>query len=158
MTSEVTQAALEPCPFCGGEAFTVEEHWRDGSIRGGEPICKGCGVKMPRHWSKRKAGAITAWNTRLTAKSGEEKRESFPTKDAYMRACRALRWRHAELRAHGIEPMQITDDHPESPPVSYDFGVVEAQLFARLVDAGTDNECWVICAEADPGAVAFRSI
>lgn len=36
MTSEVTQAALEPCPFCGGEAFTVEEHWRDGSIRGGD--------------------------------------------------------------------------------------------------------------------------
>lgn len=73
MTSEVTQAALEPCPFCGGEAFTVEEHWRDGSIRGGEPICKGCGVKMPRHWSKRKADAIAAWNTRLTAQSGEDR-------------------------------------------------------------------------------------
>jgi hypothetical protein len=28
-------------------------------------------------------------------------------------------------------------------------------IFCRCIDPGTDNECWVICAESDPGAVAF---
>lgn len=56
---------LKPCPLCGGEAFMQDEHWRDGSLRGREPICRQCGLKMPRHWRGRnEANAIAAWNTR----------------------------------------------------------------------------------------------
>ena len=28
-------------------------------------------------------------------------------------------------------------------------------VYLRCVDAGTDCECWVVCAKGDPGAVAF---
>jgi hypothetical protein len=28
-------------------------------------------------------------------------------------------------------------------------------VYLRCVDPGTDNECWVVCAEGDPGAKAF---
>lgn len=30
-----------------------------------------------------------------------------------------------------------------------------AVVHLREVDAGTDNACWVVCAEGDPGAVVF---
>lgn len=61
----VDKGALKPCPLCGGEAFMQDEHWYDGSLRGREPICRRCGLKMPRHWRGRKeAGAIAAWNAR----------------------------------------------------------------------------------------------
>lgn len=39
-----------------------------------------------------------------------------PTLDAYQAACRALHWRTAELRAHGIEPVAIPADAPHDPP------------------------------------------
>lgn len=39
-----------------------------------------------------------------------------PTPDAYMRACRALHWRTAQLKAHGIEPVTITEAMPQYPP------------------------------------------
>lgn len=29
------------------------------------------------------------------------------------------------------------------------------RVWLRCVDPGTDNECWVVCAKGDPGAVAF---
>lgn len=29
------------------------------------------------------------------------------------------------------------------------------RVFLRCVDPGTDNECWVVCAKGDPGAVSF---
>lgn len=28
-------------------------------------------------------------------------------------------------------------------------------VYLKLLDAGTDNECWVVCAKGDPGAVPF---
>lgn len=29
------------------------------------------------------------------------------------------------------------------------------RVYLRRVDAGTPNECWVVCAKGDPGALAF---
>jgi Lar family restriction alleviation protein len=52
------------CPFCGGHAIMQEPHWRDGNLRGEEPFCQKCGVKMPRYWPMREAEAIAAWNQR----------------------------------------------------------------------------------------------
>lgn len=45
----------------------------------------------------------------------------YPTEDAYMRACRALHWRNAQLRAHGIEPDQLANDAPHYPPEGHVF-------------------------------------
>jgi hypothetical protein len=50
----------------------------------------------------------------------------YPTEDAYMRACRALHWRTAQLRAHGVEPIRLTDDMGHYPPEDFDFATVEA--------------------------------
>lgn len=64
MTSEVTQAALEPCPLCGSRAFFAPHH-------AGFPvwcITDRCLRLPPR---ETKAEAVAAWNTRLTAQSGE---------------------------------------------------------------------------------------
>ena len=67
MTSELTQAALEPCPFCGTTCDTVATI--DGSpIEMHSVICRSCGAMIPR---ATEAEAIAAWNTRLTAQSGE---------------------------------------------------------------------------------------
>ena len=79
MTSEVTQAALEPCPWCG----TVEHlsfQW-PGSMTADMPdsrcrvVCThidhgtAVGVVGPTAYGK--FAAATAWNTRLTAQSGD---------------------------------------------------------------------------------------
>lgn len=45
----------------------------------------------------------------------------YPTEEAYLAACRALHWRTAELRFHGIEPIQIPPDAPHEPPADFDF-------------------------------------
>jgi len=29
------------------------------------------------------------------------------------------------------------------------------RIYLRCVDAGTDNECWIVCAKGDPGAIPF---
>lgn len=64
MTSEVTQAALEPCPLCGSRAFFAPHPT-------GFPvwcIIDRCLRLPPR---ETKAEAIAAWNTRLSATSGD---------------------------------------------------------------------------------------
>lgn len=48
------------------------------------------------------------------------------TDAAYLTACRALNWRNAQLRAHGIEPLKLTEEHGHEPPIGYDFSA-EAQ-------------------------------
>lgn len=48
--------------------------------------------------------------------------DNYPTEDAYMAACRALHWRTAELRFHGIEPIAIPQDASHYPPDNFDFG------------------------------------
>lgn len=30
-------------------------------------------------------------------------------------------------------------------------------VFLRLIDSGTPNECWMVCAKGDPGAVKFTA-
>lgn len=30
------------------------------------------------------------------------------------------------------------------------------RIYLRCVDPGTDNECWVVCAKGDTGALPFR--
>jgi len=52
----------------------------------------------------------------------EGKKNVSPTDDAYMRACRALNWRNAELRFYGLEPIALPDDAPHYPPDDFDFG------------------------------------
>lgn len=49
--------------------------------------------------------------------------QGYPTEDAYLAACRALHWRTAELRAHGVEPVTLPQDVSHYPPDDYDFGV-----------------------------------
>lgn len=46
-----------------------------------------------------------------------------PTVDAYMRTCRALNWRTAQLRANGIEPGILRDDAPHEPPEDFKWPV-----------------------------------
>jgi len=76
MTSEVTQAALEPCPFCGGMA--VEETSKGPT---GERYrwvqCEKCGAMSECCDDSARANnpdepePALLWNTRLTAQSGE---------------------------------------------------------------------------------------
>jgi len=61
---------------------------------------------------------------------------SYPTEDAYMRACRALHWRTAQLRAHGIEPDPIADDAPHDPPEGHVFTTVSGSRSDRDVAVG----------------------
>lgn len=69
MTSEVMQAALEPCPFCGSDQVATSDGFADFED---EPdwgaFCKMCEATVCRHTE---VEAISAWNTRLTAQSGE---------------------------------------------------------------------------------------
>jgi hypothetical protein len=48
--------------------------------------------------------------------------QGYPTEDAFLAACRALHWRTAELRYHGIEPVALPQDAAHYPPDDYDFG------------------------------------
>lgn len=69
MTSEVTQAALEPCPFCGsGEIETYDGFAEFEGEADWAVFCNMCEATV---CGNTEAEAITAWNTRLTAQSGE---------------------------------------------------------------------------------------
>lgn len=62
--SMVTQAALEPCPFCGCEAEFHPTFW------GLQPqISCQCGAKV---WAHSEAEALSAWNTRTAAQPERE--------------------------------------------------------------------------------------
>jgi Lar family restriction alleviation protein len=65
----MTDEALKPCPFCGGEASPFEDYghssaWEVGCFNGD------CRVE-PHVWEKTKAEAIAAWNTRYKPKAEE---------------------------------------------------------------------------------------
>lgn len=74
MTSEVTQALL-PCPFCGGEAdiFHVPDgaHAQCFECEANSSIFDGARDGKGRDSEYAHEDAFTAWNTRLTAQSGE---------------------------------------------------------------------------------------
>lgn len=66
------------------------------------------------------------------------------TESAYLRTCRALNWRTAQLRANGIEPLKLTDEHPHDPPVGFDFDVEEAGAAMRgSLDANLARALWL---------------
>ncbi len=66
------------------------------------------------------------------------------TDDAYLRTCRALNWRTAQLRANGIEPLKLTDEHPHEPPVGFDFDVEEAGSAMRgSLDSNLARALWL---------------
>lgn len=65
-----------------------------------------------------------------------------PTEDSYMAACRALHWRVAELRAHGIEPIRIPMDAPHYPPEGYSFPAPQAQPLAAWHEDMGDVLWW----------------
>jgi len=56
------------------------------------------------------------------------------TDEAYLRVCRAHNWHRAQLRAHGIEPFQLSPDSPHDPPVSFDFGAPQVKDLDWLLD------------------------
>lgn len=76
------------------------------------------------------------------------------TDEAYLRTCRALNWRNAQLRAHGIEPLKLTDEHGHEPPLGFDFGVPEKRTFAPPEEAAAEQydpafvEAWIAMEEA----------
>jgi len=51
----------------------------------------------------------------------------YPTEDAYMAVCRANHWKTAQLRFHGIEPIDLTkiEDITHYPPEDFDFKAAE---------------------------------
>lgn len=50
-----------------------------------------------------------------------------PTMDSYLATCRALHWRHGQLRANGIEPITLTAEDTYEPPVGTDFLARQAE-------------------------------
>lgn len=68
------------------------------------------------------ATLITETCQTLLAEAGK----IYPTEDAYMAACRAGHWRNGQLRAYGIEPLQLTPDMPHYPPEDFDWQAAEA--------------------------------
>lgn len=56
--------------------------------------------------------------------------QGYPTEDAYMRNCRALNWRTAQLRQAGIEPLNLMElngeaEVPHYPPDHFRFPITE---------------------------------
>ena len=66
-------------------------------------------------------------NLDLVAVAEELDKRIAPTEDAYVNACRALHWRTAQLRAHGIEPIRLAHDAEHNPPEDFDFLAAEAK-------------------------------
>jgi hypothetical protein len=38
------------------------------------------------------------------------------------------------------------------------YGAQPPVIYLREVDSGTPNECWVVCAKGDPGAIQFQPV
>lgn len=57
---------LKPCPFCGGEAHLRPEIKYSTGEETGEwtVLCPPCDLFPDQSWSKPRAEAIAAWNTR----------------------------------------------------------------------------------------------
>jgi hypothetical protein len=78
-----------------------------------------------------------------------------PTVDAWSAACRALHWRTAELRHHGIEPIRLPADAAHYPPEGYDFGHGPATDIAFLLSViDSCDEAGAPSCEMEPEDVA----
>lgn len=66
---------------------------------------------------------LARWIVEDLRKAGYD--PEYPTVDAYMAAARAVHWRNAQLRAYGIEPLDLNAPDLPSDPYSYDFGAGE---------------------------------
>ena len=62
---------LRPCPFCGGEAHVMAQHWDDGSHVWWVE-CRACGAEAKR--CDDGLEAIDAWNTRAERTCKQEER------------------------------------------------------------------------------------
>lgn len=75
-----------------------------------------------------------------------------------MAACRALHWRTAQLRAHGIEPDTIAPDAPHDPPADHVFDSVRNRgggEAALAIGEHAFRAGWAACdATMDDGLVA----
>nr|MBA4770794.1 restriction alleviation protein, Lar family [Sphingobium sp.] len=71
MQNDKLVEALEPCPFCGGEAerFTINE---EGDNFGGDVICcKSCGASSHVEFG-RKENLVSCWNRRATLSRSDD--------------------------------------------------------------------------------------
>ena len=84
--------ALEPCPFCGGEAerVDIDPMQEEFANAGGSVIqCKSCGASSPVHFD-RKENLDTSWNTRAASQPDREAVNGDPLDDLVARFSAAL--------------------------------------------------------------------
>lgn len=81
---------------------------------------------------------------------------TYPTEDAYLRACRVGHWLRAQLRAHGIEPVAIPNGASQYPPDYLDFGATgtrsdrDVAIGEHAFDAGFRAAITIVAAGASP--------
>lgn len=74
--SNANTSGLEPCPFCGGEAWLndYEAKYSDLPPKSRCPQCQSCGASLG--YLATPAKATEAWNRRVTAASAQAEREA----------------------------------------------------------------------------------
>lgn len=77
--------------------------------------------------SRARRQAYTIHSLQKRVEELEAELAARPTEDAYLATCRALHWRTAQLRAHGVEPIPLESDAPHYPPEDFDWAAAEAR-------------------------------
>ncbi len=132
----VTQA-LEPCPFCGGEAEFHPTFW------GLQPqVSCQCGAKV---WAYSETESITAWNTRIASQSERESVLEEAAKVAGTRyarhgselgTVRARHYEHAGKQIAGaIRALKTTPTPPPSTDKDARIAELEAENARLRADA-----------------------
>lgn len=137
MTSEVTQAALEPCPFCGGMASEETSKGPTGE-RYRWVQCEKCGAMSECCDDSARANnpdepePVLLWNTRLTAQSGEGR--SGAGEDALeIRALKAAK----QFIENGIEMGFIRMPDASTPDSAHEtLSLIRTALNARQSGEG----------------------
>lgn len=86
MITSQTPEGLEPCPFCGGEAWLndYEAKYSDLPPKSRAPQCKSCGATLG--YLTTPAKATEAWNRRVTAASAQAAIDAEKAKVAELEA------------------------------------------------------------------------